>query len=278
VTEVTLKKDDAKPGEGEEKPAVVTNADGSQAHVGGDEPEKGTVEPMPEGGAEKFYNKDTGAYDWKSHAIEAEFKAKQAAEKPAEKPEGEEKPADDAIKTAVEQAGLDFEVIDKQIAEHGDLTDEQYKAFESIGIPRERVKGVVDMTKEGLDDHTSAIMTAMGGEAEFNKIVDWAEKNLTGDDIDKLDGMINDATTRDATIAELRSRMGLPPLASGPGLKTAPNAGGAPPAGEAPFKDQAELQVAIADPRYKTDEAYRASVTDRAARSTYHLNPRAHTP
>jgi len=282
----TLKKpaegDNPNPEGGEDKPAVVVNEDGSAAHVGGEEPEKGEVTPMPEGGHDKFYNKDTGEYDWKSHAVEADFKAKQAAEKAAEKPAGEEKPGEgegDPIKTAVEAAGLDFAEIDKQIADHGDLTEEQYKAFESIGIPRERVQGVVSMTKEGLDEHTSAVMTAFGGEAEFNKVVDWADQNMTGAEIDAFDARINNAEQRDAAIAEIRSKMGLPPLAEGPGLRAGPNKGGPSVPGEKmAFASQEELQAAIQDPRYKTDPEYRASVTDRAARSTYHMNPRFHTP
>ena len=36
------------------------------------------IQGMPEGGADKFYNKETGEYDWKNHAKELQYKIDQS--------------------------------------------------------------------------------------------------------------------------------------------------------------------------------------------------------
>ena len=207
----------------------VVTGDEQAVHVDGTEPghrdaDKATpaeVPAIPEGGAEKFYNKETGAYNWEADAKERMFREAQADKKG----EGEEKPKEgDAIESAVKAAGLDFDVIDAQIVAHGDLTEEQYAAFDSIGLDRERVKSVVDMTVDGLKQHETNVVEAFGGTEEFNKVVEWAVANLNEAEIAALDAKVNDPDQMAEGVKDIRTKMGVPPVSPGPSLKAGENA------------------------------------------------------
>lgn len=225
------------------------------------------VPAMPEGGADKFYNADTGAYNWEAHARELEFKAAQAADKArTAAPAGDDTTVADAAKAAAD-AGFDVAALEQQILDGGDLTDDQYKALEAKGFRREFVEGIVNMSRSAAEARVSEIVNAFGGEETFDQVKAWMVQNLTADEIQGYEELINGPKWRVAVQA-LQAQLGMAqPAAPQTPTVTAPNASIDTSSGVTGFKSDAEFMQAMQDPRYKTDAAYREQFMARAQAS-----------
>ncbi len=108
------------------------------------------VPEMPEGGQDKFYNAETGAYDWESHAKELQFNA-QGRQKP--EAQNEEEPElkqpqieknDEEVSDVVKAAGLDELALEQKIKQNGDLTEDDYAALAKVGVPEGLARSYVE--------------------------------------------------------------------------------------------------------------------------------------
>jgi hypothetical protein len=233
-----------------------------------------TVEPMPEGGAAKFYNTETGAYNWQAHAKEAEFRAKMAAgkaKKPAEVKPSPEAPAageeaEAGAKEAVAAAGLDWGTLTEKLSVLGELDPEDYEALEGIGLPR----AIIDVHIDGLralqeQTHTK-LMESTGGEEGLEDLLTWASHNLQPHEIDAYNAMLGDQRWPVA-IDALKARSGFTPPPVAPKL-IRPTGGGAPASVSADvYESNEEFQRDIGSKEYKTSEAFRQKVYAKRARS-----------
>ena len=104
----------------------------------------------------------------------------------------------------------------------------------------------------------------MGGEENYNQMIEWAGDNLPPSEIDAFNkavdsgdiNMINFAVN--GLTARYRSEVGTEPrLLQG---ETNGTSGGS-------FQSAAELTAAMRDPRYQSDPAYRRMVSDKLSRS-----------
>ena len=72
---------------------------------------------------------------------------------------------------AVENAGLDFEVLANEYAENGELSQEAYQALQESGIP----KNLVNQFIEGQEAKTQLIQreaySLVGGEQQYNEMI-----------------------------------------------------------------------------------------------------------
>ena len=103
----------------------------------------------------------------------------------------------------------------------------------------------------------NSVQNAAGGEANYNRVVDWAADNLSDEAINAFDSVVDSGNPMAISIAfqgiqaeyneangyEGRMLQGKPASSSGD-----------------VFRSQAELVAAMGDPRYDTDPAYRADV------------------
>lgn len=235
------------------------------------------VPTLPEGGVEKFYNAETGDYNWQGHATELAFQQAQKNQTPADAtpapaPAGDEGTA----QTAVEAAGLDWNELSTQVAETGVLTDDQYAAFEKIGIPRADVEAFVQHRHEAVQTQTKNVTEGFGGEAGFAQIQQWAQANLNDAERDALNIQLN-GPTWEIAVDHLRARAGLPPRSTGSAV-SAPNQAGTPSSDASQgYASEGEMVTEMRDPRYKTDPGFRAQVLAKAQKSNFDTNPRAHT-
>ena len=116
-------------------------------------------------------------------------------------------------------------------------------------------------TKQKAPDLTESqanqIKNAAGGEAEYSKIIDWAKSNLSTQQVDAYDQVIDTGNVSAIQIAfnGLRSEYEKQNGYEGRMLqgKPANNKGDL-------YRSQAELVRAMSDPRYDNDPAYRADV------------------
>ena len=107
------------------------------------------------------------------------------------------------------------------------------------------------------------IQNSVGGEAEYQKIVDWAGKNLPQNEITAYDNLV-EAGNPDAI------QLGLSAIKSkyenANGYEGTLLSGKAAPAKDT-FRSQAQLVQAMSDPRYDNDPAYRQDLIAKLERS-----------
>ena len=110
----------------------------------------------------------------------------------------------------------------------------------------------------------NSVRDTVGGESEYNKIIQWASTNLPENDVKSFDDLISTgnvgaiklavnglkAQYDDANGYEGRMLTGKSPKTSGD-----------------VFRSQAELVSAMSDPRYDNDPAYRQDVVNKLDRS-----------
>jgi len=113
------------------------------------------------------------------------------------------------------------------------------------------------------DAEMNQVYNSAGGEAEYNRLTNWAAENLAENKLDAFNSIINngDATAIQIAVAGLRSE-----YENNEGYEGRMLTGKAARTTDA-FRSQAEVVAAMSDPRYERDEAYRQDVYDKLERS-----------
>ena len=117
---------------------------------------------------------------------------------------------------------------------------------------------------EMSEAQVNSVQNSAGGEANYNRVVEWAASNLPDAQIDAFDSVVDSGNPAAIGIAfrGLQSAYNDANGYEGKMLqgRSAGNAGQV-------FRSQAELVAAMGDPRYDTDEAYRNDILQRLDQS-----------
>ena len=106
----------------------------------------------------------------------------------------------------------------------------------------------------------------MGTPAEYGQMVSWAKDNIAQPEIDAFNAVINRGNPESVYFA-IQALNGRYRAEAGYEGKLIDKT--RPPSGKGDvFRSQAEVQRAMNDPRYDTDEAYRIDVFNKIERST----------
>lgn len=215
---------------------------------------------------EKFWNAETKTPDYEGMAkAYSELEKKLGAPKEAvvEPPKPAEATADEARKELTER-GVDFDALSSKFNDKGALDEADYTALEAAGIP----KGMVNEYIEGQLAKTEAlrlnVFSEVGGEKQYTEMVQWAATALSPADRSAYDKAVDSGDLAQIKLAAagLQSRFvaanGLEPKLL--------NGGGQTGSGDV-FRSSAEVRLAMSDPRYRTDEAYRQDVYSKMSRS-----------
>lgn len=168
------------------------------------------------------------------------------------------------VADVLNKAGVDFNELQAEYNEAGGLTDAAYEKLEKAGFPKSLVDTWIAGQQAMATDMYEQVFGSVGGEENYNQMVDWAADNLPQSDIDAFNkavdsgdvNMINFAVN--GLAARYRSEVGTEPrLVQG---ETSGTSGGS-------FQSAAELTAAMRDPRYQSDPAYRKAVADKLKRS-----------
>ena len=110
----------------------------------------------------------------------------------------------------------------------------------------------------------NSVQNAAGGEANYNRVVEWAADNLPENQIDAFDSVVDSGNPAAINIAfqGLQAQYN-----DANGYEGRMLQGKAPSNSRDVFRSQAELVAAMSDPRYESDEAYRADVVEKLDRS-----------
>ena len=187
-------------------------------------------------------------------------------ETPEEKQETPEVDTASASEVAdvLDKAGVDFDTLQNEFNENGGLNEDSYKKLEEAGFPKSLVDTWIAGQQALATDIHEQIFGTVGGEENYNQMIEWAGDNLPPSDIDAFNkavdsgdiNMINFAVN--GLTARYRSEVGTEPrLLQG---ETNGTSGGS-------YQSAAELTAAMRDPRYQSDPAYRRSVSDKLSRS-----------
>ena len=155
---------------------------------------------------------------------------------------------------------------------NGELTDEMYGELEGSGLPRQTIDAYLDgiraeagytstdLTNRQID----TVRNSVGGEAEYNKIVNWAGQNLSKDEIQSFDELIGTGNVGAIKLAVsgLKSQ-----YEEANGYEGRMLTGKPPKASSDVFRSQQELVAAMSDPRYDEDPAYRQDIIEKLDRS-----------
>lgn len=143
----------------------------------------------------------------------------------------------------------------------GELSEDNIKALEENGIPREFVDAYVKGQQATMDAEVESIRSSVGGQENYDAMVDWASENLSADEIDTFDDLVS-SSSAEATKMAVK---GLYARYMGESGQSSVNIakGGTSKAAVQPFNSNAQVVEAMNDRRYQNDPAYRAEVERR---------------
>lgn len=226
------------------------------------------VAPMPDNGYEKFYNAQTGEYDWQNHARELEYRLQKGSDQNEEAPQTEDKPEEnnEVVSDIVASAGLDGNQLEQQINENGDISEEAYQALEAKGLSRDLVKNYIDNMNAVKDYEYKSALEYVGGEAEWANLSTWAAENLSETEVMRYNELL---TTQDWRVAidALRARQQV--TGSEPRLMTGNNNVAGTTFG---YRSKAEMKRDMSDARYATDPSFRREVAQKIQSATWDMD------
>jgi hypothetical protein len=193
--------------------------------------------------------------------------------------EEEDKPAGNAreiygdlIGGKLEEAQIDFQDMNVRWQQSGTLEAEDYEQLAEAGFNRDMVDAYLSglQYKQAQDTALSvkevaSIKQSLGGEAEYNKMIEWAAANLSADEVEGFNQIINTQPMAAVKMAitGLHAR-----YSAVEGREPKLIGGRAPKGSTDKFESTAQLVEAMSDPRYSKDPAYQKKVQDKLSRSS----------
>lgn len=178
----------------------------------------------------------------------------------------------DELSSVFETNGIDpYEMSDYFYENEGQLSEDHYNKLDQAGFNRD----VVDSYLRGLDDtsqpakdlsdqEVAAVKNTVGGEQQYDAMVQWAGQNLPAEYVQGFDNLVNSGNVPAIQMAVAGLR-GL--YEANVGSEGNMITGKAPTNTGSVFRSQAEVVQAMNDPRYDKDPAFRQDVFDRLERS-----------
>ena len=181
----------------------------------------------------------------------------------------EEEGSDEEVSDEAPAVSLINEASEEYWANDGTLSEETIERFSEMSS-QDLVNAYIEIQSknpqanpqgiEMSDAQVNSVMNAAGGEAQYNRIVEWAASNLDNRSIDAFDSVVDSGNPAAINIAfaGLQSR-----YEEANGYEGRMLQGKAADSRGDVFRSQAELVAAMGDPRYDTDPAYRADVIEK---------------
>ncbi len=180
-----------------------------------------------------------------------------------------EEGSDEEVSDETPAISLINEASEEYYANEGTLSEETIEKFSEMSS-QDLVNAYLEIQRnnpqanpqgvEMSDAQVNSVMNAAGGEANYNRIVEWAASNLDNRSIDAFDSVVDSGNPAAINIAfaGLKSR-----YEEANGYEGRMLQGKAASSGGDLYRSQAELVAAMSDPRYDTDPAYRADVIEK---------------
>jgi hypothetical protein len=168
------------------------------------------------------------------------------------------------VREVVEKAGVDFDSLQGEYNETGGLSEDAYKKLADAGFSQDLVDSWIQGQEALMTDYQSAVYESVGGEESYQQMTSWAADNLSQSEIAAFDRAVDsgDIDMVKLAVSGLQTKYQAaegtdPSLIEG---QSSNSSGGT-------YSSWAEVTSAMRDPRYKSDPAYRQSVTSKLERS-----------
>ena len=185
----------------------------------------------------------------------------------------EEEGSDEEVSEDAPAVSLINEASEEYYANDGQLSEETISKFSEMSS-QDLVNAYLEIqannpqapqqSVELSEAQVNSVQNSAGGEANYNRIVQWAASNLPDNQIDAFDSVVDSGNPAAISIAfqGLQSQYNEANGYEGRMLQGKP----ASSSGDI-YRSQAELVAAMGDPRYETDPAYRADVISKLEQS-----------
>lgn len=166
--------------------------------------------------------------------------------------------------TVEEATGLTTEYLEPysaEFVEYGELSEESYDRLEKeAGIPQDIARAYVEGQRALVEQQQNTVFAEVGGQDNYNEMVDWASENFTDAEITSFDNAV-DSGDANAVMMAVKGLSARYAQANG----TAPHLvqGNAGKDSTSGFQSWQQVSAAMRDPRYAKDPAYRSDVENR---------------
>jgi hypothetical protein len=215
----------------------------------------------------------------RGESVDPEPEADDSDDAESESEEEEDKPAGNAreiygdlIGGKLEEAQIDFQDMNVRWQQTGTLEAGDYEQLAEAGFNRDMVDAYLSglQYKQAQDTALSvkevaSIKDSLGGEAEYNKMIEWAAANLSADEVEGFNQIINTQPMAAVKMAitGLHAR-----YSAVEGREPKLIGGRAPKGNTDKFESTAQLVAAMSDPKYSNDPAYQRKVQEKLSRSS----------
>ena len=157
-----------------------------------------------------------------------------------------------------------MENLQQEYDSNGQLDEKSYEALEKAGITKDYVDAFINGQQALANQRAGEIKGIVGGNENYNDMMQWAKQNLNAQEIDAYNVTVNgrDIEQTKLAVMGLQAR-----YSAAEGIE--PNLVRGRSAGEAKggYRSWAEVTTAMKDPRYQSDEAFRSDVQNKISNS-----------
>lgn len=164
----------------------------------------------------------------------------------------------DALGKDLKAKGVDFNQAIKEYNEYGALSSKTMADLAQAGYPAEVIEGFIESRQNLESEFTNAVYTSAGGEQVYNKVIEWAQGNLSPKVLNSFNRAIDNNNLEAVTLmfegmkAKMVAKQGTRnPTIMGGGVTTGGYKG---------FSSKQEVVEAMSDPRYGADPSYTRAI------------------
>lgn len=164
----------------------------------------------------------------------------------------------DALGKDLKAKGVDFNQAIKEYNEYGALSSKTMADLAQAGYPSEVIEGFIESRQNLESEFTNAVYSAAGGEQAYNKVIEWAQGNLSPKVLNSFNRAIDNNNLEAVTLMfeGMKAKMVAKQGTRNPTIM----GGGVTNGGAKGFSSKQEVVAAMSDPRYGTDPSYTRSV------------------
>ena len=193
--------------------------------------------------------------------------AQATEETPEETPPMEITPAVQAINSASEEFDKTGTLSEETLAGFAEMNSQELVDTYMRMVDEAQKSGSLAATQtvaDLTDAQVNTIQNSVGGEANYNRLLDWATDNISSDQMSSFDQLVSSG---DANAIQLAINGMKAQYDNSQGYEGRMLSGKAPQTSGDVYRSQAEVVKAMSHPDYDTDPAYRQDVIDKLARS-----------
>lgn len=164
----------------------------------------------------------------------------------------------DALGKDLKAKGVDFNQAIKEYNEYGALSSKTMADLAQAGYPSEVIEGFIESRQNLESEFTNAVYNSAGGEQAYNKVIEWAQGNLSNKVLSSFNRAIDNNNLEAVTLmfegmkAKMIAKQGTRnPTIMGGGVTTGGYKG---------FSSKQEVVEAMSDPRYGADPGYTRAI------------------